>query len=277
MKSRLISKGDLSAAVANWKWTLAACEGKAQEAVYQVGLKYKEYEATQIVWRDDVICVNFEGGFGRFTGTKKVRVGANLFDEEFEKAVRRKFVGKAFYFEKDGHEICCTVTECLRMNIPVITDEMAAAEGIEGVQTFDELYRYHRHNALRESFCQDYWKFVETYLPQCSFEISSEDVEEMVEDEMERCRGIGRTMDLVFDEMTSEQLLGAVGCASIPEFKDMICRISTRELKAALLLLDDNEAAAQLPTQGVNEKAYALQDHVVEMALDFYYSERKVS
>lgn len=268
MNSRVLKTSAFEPAVAEYPWQARPDEKNAQEQIYQICLKYKHYDKGQSVQSGDVVTVAMEAEHKKFNRTLKLQVGSNMFDKEVEQSLIGKPLDAAYTLEHSVGTIRLHVCDILRLVVPGLNDEIAAKAEIEGVCTADELHQYFIEEAMKKELHREAFDFLPDYLAQWEMEIDPAEIDEMDENEMERCRGISRSMNMVFDEMTEEQLLGAVGCHNIPEFRAMIHGYHQKTLTAMLveatLRAEDTQ---QLSLKDANLYYGALLDRVVLCAL----------
>jgi hypothetical protein len=259
---------DLRTAVGEWIWKTAGAKEEAEEKASRVGWKYKRLELQRETKEGDIVTVTLNGPTKKFTRTTQIRLGAGLFDKDLEKELIGKKTGKGTFTHSEG-KIDYEITKIERMIIPDVTDDMVKAENIAGVNTLQELISYYYRETLRTELAKESYAFTEKYfLPRCEFTIATEDVAGMTEHEMERCRGISESMGKVFDQMTKEELMGAVGFPDIPSFKQMLHVYYNRVLRTALLgtaLKGENEE--NLTQDNVFEYYKYFLDETTELAL----------
>lgn len=234
MRSKILRACDLMQAVQDFPWKARPDEKSADEKMYQIALPHKRYEQAETVAPGDVVSITMRAEHKKFNRTIKLQVGSNMFDRELEAALVGKMPNREYSLEHPVGTVAYCIGDIQRLVIPEVTDEMAVAAEMEGVHTARALRQYYLKQALKEELRNEAFGFVEKFLKQWEFSIDEAELDEMDEEEMERCRQISRSMNLVFDEMTEEQLLGAVGCHNIPEFRTMIHGFHTKVLSAAL-------------------------------------------
>lgn len=233
MKSTMLKSYDLQKAIDEWIWKSEVNEGAVQEDIYQVCLKYKTYQTQSDVWAEDIVSVKLSSQMKKFNRIVKIRVGSKLFDVSLEQELIGKNVGQEYVFQHESGEVKYTVLESKRLIVPFLTDEMAKAENIEGVTSMNGMIDYFRKQDLYDKIYGESYEFVDTFLNKCEFIISEEELHAYEEDEMERCRAIGREEGVDFDTMSEQEMLGAVGCRNIAEFRAMIRDLFTREMQGA--------------------------------------------
>lgn len=268
MISRVLNVYDMERAVGEWNWRSVPDEGNVQENMYQVALKYRTYEPADRVWKDDLVTVEMASAIKKFDRTLKISVGRGMFDSAFEKELLDKCVGASDLYESGQGEVRYTVKDITRLIVPAVTDEMALAEQIEGVTTAQELYDHYRRQSLMEKLQDESFPFTDDYIGRCRFQIENSDLDEMCETEMERCRKISASLGMVFDEMSREQLLGAVGCENIPQFKSMIREYFQKTLRIGLVnsFLEGYDGE-RLTCRNIPENCIQFRSKVTDIAL----------
>lgn len=236
MRSEIRTRYNFLQAINEWDWKSAANVKAVQENMYQVGLKYKSYIDESVVQKGDVATVKMESDVKKFNRTINLHVGDNLFDETLEADLINRSTHTEYVFSHPKGQIKYTILDCKRLFIPPVSDEMAKNEGIENVETERQLYRYFYLSSLKEDIYNESFDFVDHLVTLCEYDISEEDVKTFEELEMDRCRKISQEQNMVFDEMTESELLGAVGCRNIAEFRKMIRCLFTKEIKASLYM-----------------------------------------
>lgn len=91
----------------------------------------------------------------------------------------------------------------------------------------------------------------------------------MIADEMDRCRRIGKEINVVFDDMCGEELMMAVGCPTIPAFQDMLRNMFTGIIKGALMHLSLSQIdPGTVPTQQIHDHYNKMQHIMMTLATD---------
>lgn len=264
MRSQVRQIYDMEKAAVNWKWKTCADEGAVQESMYQVALKYRTYERVDVIAKEDIVSIAMQSELKKFNRTTKLSVGRNLFDRDFEEQLIGRAVGQAYRYRYGSTEISYTILDAVRLFVPAVSDEMAKAEGIEGVTSERALYAYYRAQNLKEKRLNEFSAFVKDYHSFCEFSICEADLDEMCECEMDRCREISEKMGKVFDDMPEEELSAAVGCKTIPEFKAMIRDYYRTTLRVGLIdaYLSGKDGSC-LTYQNIPEHYMAFQNRVL--------------
>lgn len=274
MKSKIIRMYNLEKAVSEWAWSRDRNEGIVQESIYQVGLKYKRYEPERFVQYEDIVALSMQGPTKKFNRKAKVRVGIGLFDREFEAELIGKEKGNSYCFEHTIGKVSYCIEDIQRLVVPLVDDEMARAEGIKGVTNERELREYFRAKAMKSQYVNESYAFVENFVGLCEYELSGNDLEDLVEKELNRCRAVSKKMGKVFDELPQEALLGAVGCRSISEFKEMLCSYYKKILCAAMYAAKmEGEEEERLPAEQLFDYYVKLLNKTAELALKDYRRE----
>ena len=269
MISKAVMVYDLEKAIDGKEWECVPDYKAADERMYQVALKYRTYEGTDTVGEGGIVTAKLISGVKKFNRTVRINVGLGLFDRDFEAELIGKSRGAEYVFMRGNEPVQYVVTKAERLIVPKVTDEMAAAEDIEGVTTAKQLYSFFCVESLRKSVQDRVFPFMDEYLGMCEFVLSEEELAMLQRHELDRCRSVAKSMGLVFDEMTGEQLQGAVGCSSIEEFKEMVNGLEARLLQgASVLCVMDGLDTDRVDVMQANELYYRLFDRVTDMVTD---------
>lgn len=268
MRSRVIRSAPVEVLVGQYAWKTMPDYQFADEQLYQVALKYKKYDAVNMIAAGDVAALILVSETKKFNRKLKLQVGANMFDRELETALIGAEAGKTITVSHSTGQITCTVDAIQRLVVPALTDEMAQQLQIDGVSCAAELREYYLDESLKKQLQDEVFDFIPILLDEWEFAIEEQDLSDMDEYEMERCRGISRSMGKVFDEMTEQELLGAVGCHNIPEFRAMIHEYHKKALSAMLAeaYLSGQDVSSLTPADA-NPCYGALMDRIVRCAL----------
>lgn len=268
MNSKVIRSASVEALVGQHPWRATPDYKAMEEQIYQVTLKHKKYGAVETIAVGDIAALTLVSETKKFNRKLKLQVGANMFDRELEAALVGGEAGKTFAVSHSAGQITCTVEAIQRLVVPALTDEMAQKLQIEGISTAAALKEHYLQESLKKQLLDEVFDFIPAFLDQWEVAIDEQDLIEMDEHEMERCRGISRSMGQVFDEMTEEQLLGAVGCRNIPEFRAMIHEYHKKTLRALLAeaYLSGQDVVPLTPADA-NPYYGALMDRIVLCAL----------
>lgn len=268
MRSKVIRSASVEALVGQHPWRATPDYKAMEEQIYQVTLKHKKYDAVETIAVGDVAALTLVSETKKFNRKLKLQVGANMFDRELEAALVGGEAGKTFAVSHPAGQITCTVEAIQRLVVPALTDEMAQQLQIEGVSCAAELREYYLDESLKKQLQDEVFDFIPILLDEWEFVIDEQDLSDMDEYEMERCRGISRSMGQVFDDMTEQELLGAVGCHNIPEFRAMIHEYHEKTLRAMLAeaYLSERDVSPLTPADA-NPYYGALMDRIVLCAL----------
>lgn len=268
MRSKVIRSASVEALVGQHPWRATPDYKAMDEQIYQVTLKHKKYDAVEAIAVGDIAALTLVSETKKFNRKLKLQVGANMFDRELEAALVGGEAGKTFAVFHPAGQITCTVEAIQRLVVPALTDEMAQQLQIEGVSCAAELREYYLDESLKKQLQDEVFDFIPILLDEWEFVIDEQDLFDMDEHEMERCRGISRSMGQVFDDMTERELLGAVGCRNIPEFRAMIHEYHEKTLRAMLAeaYLSERDVSSLTPADA-NPYYGALMDRIVLCAL----------
>lgn len=268
MRSRVIRPASVEELVNQQTWNARPDMQGVTDKLYQIALKHRRYEQVDVVCAGDIISVCLKSSYKKFNRTAKLQVGGNLFDAQLESALVGKCVGECGIMEHPVGKIDYEIRDAQRLVVPTLTDEMACNMGVEGVQTVTQLREYYLDESLKNAIYDEVCYFVPQHMEQWQFAIEEADLYDMDEHEMERCRAISHSMGEVFDEMTEQQLLGAVGCPSIPAFREMIHDYHHQTIKVVLAEAWLTGKDMETVTPGdVNDLRYAFMGRVTEYAM----------
>lgn len=269
MRSCILTQYSLEDAVMAYPWQARPDDSTVAEKLHLIALKYKYYEKAEVVAAGDVVTITMTADHKKFNRTTKLQVGSNMFDKDLETALIGKTADTDYVLDHAVGQVKYRISDIQRLVVPEVTDEMAAKAGIDGVATVADLHRHYILEGLKGKLWDEVYEFLPTYLDRCEFTVEEADLEEMDEAEMERCRGISRSMNMVFDEMTEDQLLGAVGCPNIPEFRKMIHGYHGKTLRAMLAeAAIRGEDPEPLTYQDANPYYGALLDRINQCAMN---------
>lgn len=268
MRSKVIRSASVEILVGQHSWQATPDYEAMDEQIYQVTLKHKKYDAVETIAVGDVAALILVSETKKFNRKLKLQVGANMFDRELEAALVGSEAGKTFAVPHSAGQITCTVESIQRLVVPAVTDEMAQQLQIDGVATVAQLREHYLDESLKKQLQDEVFDFIPILLAEWEFAIDEQDLSDMDEHEMERCRGISRSMGQVFDDMTEQELLGAVGCHNIPEFRAMIREYHEKTLCAMLAeaYLSGRDVSPLTPADA-NPYYGALMDRIVLCAL----------
>lgn len=268
MRSQVIRPAPVEELVNRHTWNARPDMQAVKDNLYQIALKHKRYEQVDTVCAGDIISVCLKSSHKKFNRTAKLQVGGNLFDAQLESALIGKCVGQCGTMEHPLGQIDYEIRDAQRLVVPALTDEMACNVGVEGVQSVAQLREHYLDESLKKAIYDEVYYFVPQHMEQWQFAIEEADLHDMDEHEMERCRAISRSMGEVFDEMTEQQLLGAVGCPSIPAFREMIHDYHRQTIKVVLAEAWLTGRNMETVTPGdVNDLCYAFTERVTKYAM----------
>lgn len=267
MDSRIFKMPDVHREVQNWPWKTDEANASTQEQVYQVCLKHKYYEAQTEIEDGDIVTLKMESAVPKYNRTLPLRVGANLFDKTLEADLIGRGIQESYVFSCEAGDVNCTIQNISRLVVPGLSDEIALAEEIPEITTAKQLYAHFYDEAVSSTIYDQYFDFQPVLFGEGQFQISEQDIAEMIDSEMERCREIGKEMGVVFEEMSEQALMQAVGCPTIPAFKEMLHDIFTRIIKGALMYsFIEKINPASIPTDKMHENYYKMQNMILKLA-----------
>lgn len=268
MKSQVLRPASVEESVKQHIWNARPDMQAVADNLYQAALKYKRYEQADVVCTGDIVSVCMKSPHKKFNRTAKLQVGGNLFDAQLESALIGKCVGQCGTMEHPLGQIDYEIRDAQRLIVPALTDEMACNVGLQGVRTVAHLRDHYLDESLKKAIYDEVYYFIPACLEQWEFAIQEADLYDMDEYEMERCRAISRSMGEVFDEMSEQRLLGAVGCPSIPAFREMIHEYHRQTIKVVLAeaWLTGKNMATVTPDD-VNDLRYAFTERVTKYAM----------
>lgn len=269
MKSRVTQPYSVEEAVRAHTWNAKPDRRSAEDELYQVALKYKRYETVNRIDAGDIVSVAMQSGAKKFNRTVDLQVGGNLFDRLLEAELPGKQVGKEYRLAHPDGDMVYVVQNARRLNIPAVDADMVKELGIEGVETPEALRLHYLRESMKQELYNEVFGFVPELLQKWDFVIDEEDLSQMDEYEMERCRAIAVSKGMVFDEMTEEQLRSAVGCGNIQEFRAMTHEFHQKSLRTALAeAWLSGRTAAEMTPKDVYGLYAAFTDRIVRCALN---------
>jgi len=142
----------------------------------------------------------------------------------------------------DGSSVKVKVVNIKRKIVPDVTDEMIKKLEIEDVNTVDEFKKYaYNEKASKmkeEKFEVIYGIVLDEVIEKSKYTLENEDLEKLLEAELNKCRALSKLENLVFEEMTKEQLMTRVARESIEEFKEFLKTQNEITLKWMLVAIE---------------------------------------
>ena len=273
MLSEVLDVYDMTRAVREWDWKSKADEAGVQQKIYAISLGYRSYAPADVIEREDIVKICLNSQLSKYNRTVSVRVGDGLFDKSLEELLIGKSAGQSFDYFEDGVLVRCHIIKAERLVVPALTDQMAMEQNIDGITSASALYGHYMDESLKNSLFFEAKDFLLGYIKKCSFDIKQRDIDELCERELERCRKISKGMSMVFDEMTPDQLTGAVGCRSIPEFHEKLLKIYNENLRIALVYAQTADGNSGLKDENVNEFSVLMQRKAAELAFNHMRAE----
>lgn len=237
MRSKIIRAASIDEILERDGWAPQIDENQVRRQVDQYCVKYKAYQPGDTVAEGDIVSVELQSEEARFNRRVKINVGKGFFDRELEEKLTGLKCGESAVISHSSGEITVRVTDIQRLVIPELTDELARRGDLDGVHTAEEFRSRIRRKLAEEQITNRAYDCLAKAVAESEFAFDEAELSDIVEREMDRCREIARENDMVFDEMTEEQLLGAVGQPDIPSFKQMVREMGADEIGGVLLHL----------------------------------------
>lgn len=238
MKSKIMKAASLEMLLADDNWQPQIDSTAVQTQVRQYCIKFKTYQQCRSIIVGDIAKVELQSQDSFFNRIVKINIGKGFFDKELEDILSgmHLFQTAEVAHSKAG-TIKVSITDIQRLVIPELTDALVLRSGEEGICTVQDFLKKIRRELAMEQVREKAFFYIDELIAQSEIMVDSEEIGALLEQEMERCRGIANGMDLVFDDMTEEELLGAVGQPNIPSFKIMLKDMMRVNICQALLFL----------------------------------------
>lgn len=224
-------------------------------------------DAEDEVRRGDRVTLELQSNLDKFNKKNiPVVVGMGLFNRELEDKLQGMKKNEAASLNIGGSPVTVKVLHIKRKIVPDLTDEMIKKLRIEGINTVDEFRRYTCNEKFskskEEKFEEIYGIVLNEVVTKSEFTLVEEDFKELLETELNRCRLLSKMENLVFEEMTREQLMARVPCGSIDEFKVFLRREHEISLKWVLVAME----YANKDNTEFNEETY--KEYINKMAAE---------
>lgn len=197
---------------------------KSLEYISKQNAKKIEVDAVK---NGDEVTIELKSDLAKYNKANIIVIaGMGLFNKAIEEKLinmKKNEIKKVFV---DNYPVEIKILNIKRKVIPNVTDKMIAKLGIEKVKTVDEYKKHCYEEAARKEkengFYKIYNPIIDEVVKKSKFNLVNEDIEELVDCQLDRCRAIAKEQNMDFDTMTREQLLAAIPCGSIPEFKEYL-------------------------------------------------------
>lgn len=151
----------------------------------------------------------------------KIMVGQGFFHKKLEAMCVGLKKGPAGVLDVDGEKVTVTVRSIRQKKIPVITDEMIEALGIEGVsdveQYEDHLIREQKKKIAENEGYEAVQYVMNKVFETSTFDLKKADWKEMTDHEIKRLKEISREQGLNLETMTPEDFEGKMPFSSYHE------------------------------------------------------------
>ena len=151
----------------------------------------------------------------------KIMVGQGFFHKKLEAMCVGLKKGTAGVLDVDGEKVTVTVRSIQHKKIPVITDEMIEALGIEGVSNIEQyearLIREQKKKIAKNEGYEAVQYVMDKVFEASMFDLKKADWKEMTDHEIKRLKAISREQGLNLETMTPEDFEGKMPFSSYHE------------------------------------------------------------
>ncbi|GFI36500.1 trigger factor [Lachnospiraceae bacterium] len=151
----------------------------------------------------------------------KIMVGQGFFHKKLEAMCVGLKKGTAGVLDVDGEKVTVTVRSIQQKKIPVITDEMIEALGIEGVSNVEQyearLIREQKKKIAENEGYEAVQYVMDKVFEASMFDLKKADWKEMTDHEIKRLKAISREQGLNLETMTPEDFEGKMPFSSYHE------------------------------------------------------------
>lgn len=151
----------------------------------------------------------------------KIMVGQGFFHKKLEAMCVGLKKGTAGVLDVDGEKVTVTVRSIQQKKIPVITDEMIEALGIEGVSNVEQyearLIREQKKKIAKNEGYEAVQYVIDKVFEASMFDLKKADWKEMTDHEIKRLKAISREQGLNLETMTPEDFKGKMPFSSYHE------------------------------------------------------------
>ena len=249
-------------------------ESAVHKQVEQFCLNFKVYMHQGSIAAGDIATVQLQSADAFFNRTLKINVGKGFYNKELEDALVGLEIGSDCCVEHSkAGRIAVRVLDVQRLQIPELTDALVQQGGLDNIHTAEDYIRKIRRDLSMEDFRDRSYRYIDEVISESEIFVDRDEVESLAAQELNRCRDIAKSQGMVFDEMTEEQLLGAVGQPDIPGFMEMVRGYSHLNICQALLVLHwQGKDAAEVPVvqDRIVDISCEASDYIVERLLEKY-------
>ena len=188
----------------------------------------------------DIAECRLESSLPRFSKERvRVVVGSGMFDRRVEDALLGRMPGESFALELDGAAVSVSVLSVKNRVAREPDDSMAAALGIEGVETLDDyagrIIQAQRSEAFDSVLRDMLFRIRDAVISGSEFQLCKEDWAYCVKLELDYCRAVAALEGLKLEEMTPEQFAWRVPVKSYYELVAMLQDSAWEKLCEGLL------------------------------------------
>lgn len=179
--------------------------------------------ADEPIQEGDAVIFSVTGGTGKYNKPKlMVTVGQGLYNKDIEAGMIGRHTGDSYGAQAEGTAVSITIQEVRRKTVPELTDEMAAAMGIEGVSTVAE-YKAHLTNELIFNIVYPAAgriteKLVEQAAPQEPDQAVIDTLGDLEWDVF--CMMFKKDKNIDLEQLTPEELMEWLRCTNKEDFKN---------------------------------------------------------
>ncbi len=248
MKSKIETMASLEELLQKDDWKPDVDEHELAEKEKQYCLKFKTYTQVDTVCDGDVVTVELQSEKEFFHRTVDIAVGKGFFDRDLEAAlIGMKLRQTSEVSHGDAEKIIARIEDIRRLSVPELTDELLKRND-DQFHTVDEFRRSVLREMSADQIRERSFFYMDELIRQSNIYIDEAEVESLTEQEIDRCREIAKGMGKVFDEMTSDELLGAVGEPDLDSFRHMVRDMSRTNICQALFQLNwENRDSLSFP------------------------------
>ncbi|WP_346356067.1 hypothetical protein [Azotosporobacter soli] len=246
-------------------------EAQIQEALLATAKRNAELlEVDDYIKKGDLVTIKMESMLEWYNQKSIVLlVGAGMFHQQFENKLIGLKKNENQVIKFDGYIIKTKIIKIERQYVPLLTDEMAARSGVEGVDSVKKLREYLYAESLRRSRQESYRKtsniVFEQLVKLSEFLIAETDLDLICRSEISRWITLLEIAGLDATELTPEQLELRIGCRSLEEFMQYNRSWYILMIKEMLL----GKALAKMDRVAFTKRTY--EDYIRRYALENGY------
>lgn len=244
LKSKVLREFDFRKAdVSEVDFTYEADKDFIENELLRIKKKNKITNEVDEVKKGDIVLCSLKSETPKYNREIKINTGLGIFNKEVEAALAGMKKEEINIASADGYNVSVEVLKIERSELPeVITDEMAAKEGIEGVDTVKDLKEHlmelHQKNIDDAIDSKAYYLIdhvLKQVVPQSEYEIYEEDIQYLCELEIQRARALAENEGFVLEKMTEKELDGRIPVKSYEEFLDMVHNMKKNQIYVLIM------------------------------------------